>query len=124
MSKVLLPLSGQRTAILPWSQVPSDSKWVAEGCPSSTLRSWGIDPTGYKWPAPNHQAIRGAILDTLVHSGLVLDEPTTNLILTDKEGDALDALVLAIAASRIGPKIIAAGLAWLALHPTEGFIYI
>lgn len=123
MSDILLPLSRRGTVIFPWSQAVPDSKWVAEGCPSSTLRSWGIDPRGYKGPAANHQAGRGDILKALVRSGLELDAPTNNVIVADREGDALDAVVLAIAASRVGPPSIERGLEWVATHQTEGFIY-
>lgn len=101
---VLLPLAGHpdRVALLPWDATvaPWRPVWVGEGCPASVLRRAGIAPVGYKGPGAACAAARARLLAALAASGLPLPTAVWARALADREGDALDALILLTAAAR------------------------
>jgi hypothetical protein len=119
---VLSPMHHQEVPIYPWGYNDGQAaeKWVGEGCPSSSLMVRNLPRVGYKGPGANRRASRLLILQGLnVQVGIF-----HNQILDDTGGDALDAVVLAVAACQMGAAQLQAGLQHLALHPTEGFIYV
>jgi hypothetical protein len=88
-------------AILPWdANAINDSvtSFVSEGFPGITLRSClGLPATGYKGKTTLHSGNREMILDRLA-TLLPITEDVRRRAVDDSEGDAVDAILLAVAA--------------------------
>ncbi|MEI8369236.1 MAG: hypothetical protein WCJ31_12450 [Planctomycetia bacterium] len=88
-------------AILPWdANAINDSvtSFVSEGFPGITLRSrLGLPATGYKGKTTLHAGNREMILDRLA-TLLLITEDVRRRAVDDSEGDAVDAILLVVAA--------------------------
>ena len=74
------------------------SSFVAEGFPGTTIREClKLNPTGYKGQGDDRREHRKTILAT-IQQLLPIENEVGQLAVDDPEGDALDALVLLIAA--------------------------
>jgi len=102
MAALLSPLvtSGQ-ISVAPQMPVADAKPILIEICPASSLQHLRFRPA-YKGGAPAHRLARRNILDCLIGHKL-LEPPSaalTDLLLNNSGGDALDAVIAAIAASR------------------------
>ena len=102
MSALLAPLVGRREAVaLPMQAPVPRLPWLLEACPASVLKRVGIY-SPYKGSAESLRDVRAHLLETLV-AREQLKWPTGHLlerILTDPAGDALDAVIAALAGAR------------------------
>ena len=102
--QVLLPLSQvDRTevSVLPWHELRGAPAVVVEGFPGMTIRRrLGLPGSGYKGRRNEHKLGRQAILDALMREPYRLPIPANvrQRAIADTEGDAVDALVLLVAA--------------------------
>jgi hypothetical protein len=96
---VLAPLvAGRRAVVQPQQSSRPDVPSLIEICPASTLKSIGLY-SSYKGKGPALRKARGRILDHLVDRG-VLAAPARRLrtlLLENQGGDALDAVIGAVA---------------------------
>lgn len=94
MKEVLRTL-GRRpeVSILPWGR--ESPILVGEGCPASALRHRGLPGTGYKGLGDQKRSTRESMLNGL---GVRVSGELRRRVLEDREGDALDAVVLASSA--------------------------
>ncbi len=116
---VLAPLvTSGRAVALPFQPPRPGVPWLLEVCPAATLKRWGWRRP-YKGRTPAHAAARAAILDRLVVAGVRLPDAVRRSALADTEGDALDAVIAAWAASRPTPATADASPC-----PLEGCIYL
>jgi hypothetical protein len=88
-----------RASVRPFQPLPIKSRPILiEACPACSLKSIGFYPT-YKGRSGAHRLERKAILSKLLDSGL-LERPTTatqRVLLDNVGGDALDAVIAAVA---------------------------
>jgi hypothetical protein len=102
MAALLSPLvtSGQIT-VVPQMPITTPKPVLIEICPASSLQHLRFRPA-YKGAAAAHRLARRNILDCLIgHKLLEPPSPTlTELLLNNSGGDALDAVIAAITASR------------------------
>ncbi len=98
---VLAPLvRAESVSVLPMMPAVSGKPWLLEVCPASTLRLKGID-FRYKGRGEGRREARQSILEVLQRTVPVLiSAELRSVIVNDREGDALDSIVAAIAASR------------------------
>ena len=71
---------------------------VIEGFPGWTLERCGIPRTGYKRSGRDFEDRRRCIVDALRERGLPISDADALTAVRDADGDALDALVLLLAA--------------------------
>ena len=101
---VLLPLhhaGRDRTCVLPFHDhaVATDKRSVViEGFPGTTLRQCGLPATGYKHTSREAAEQRWRIVDRLRERGIPVSDADASRAVRDAEGDAVDALVLLLAA--------------------------
>ncbi len=124
--EVLSPLEGvDNVAILPWdaTQLLNKASVVAEGFPGITLRNrLGLPGSGYKGKTASHQVRRNEIISHLRHL-LPIQPDIAERASADREGDAIDALLLVVAAqatSRITPSEWAIHLETLTVEGRRG----
>ena len=105
-------LGGVRTLspsarLLPFDDAsdPEAVPHLIEGFPGFTIRSLGLLASGYKNNSDSARQRRSEILSALVGQGLPIPEESWQLALDDVDGDAVDALVLLLAASRSARRI-------------------
>jgi hypothetical protein len=102
MAALLSPLvAGDQIAVVPQMPPAAAKPILIEVCPASCLQHLRFRPA-YKGGAPAHRLARRNILDCLIGHKL-LEPPAadlTELLLDNSGGDALDAVIAAIAASR------------------------
>lgn len=119
---VLAPLvcSG-RVSVLPMQPAIPGRAWLLEICPASTLKEMGLYQT-YK--NTKSAAVRDAILSSLKHDGCaVVPEQVRCEILKDRDGDALDSVIAAVATVRaLRGSLDCAGEG--ARSRVEGFVYV
>jgi len=98
----LLTRHASRVAVLPWDAPVAAERpvWVAEGCPASVLKRVGLAAQGYKGASAAARAARERLLGLLRAVGLPLPRAVCARAADDTEGDALDALLLLVAAAR------------------------
>jgi len=102
--QVLLPLSQMdrtEVSVLPWHELGGAPSVVVEGFPGMTIRRrLGLAGSGYKGSLNEHRLERQAILDALMREPyrLPIPEDVQQRAIADTEGDAVDALVLLVAA--------------------------
>jgi hypothetical protein len=96
---------------------------VVESYPAATLRALGLPDRKYKDDAryPEAPARRERILDGLLDRGVALDGVPRERLLADSGGDALDALVAAVAVTRNCPDLAVDRSRY---DPIEGYIYV
>jgi hypothetical protein len=119
---VLAPLvADDRIRVRPMQAPAPGRASVIEVCPASTLKAEGLyDP--YKGKAPDRRAARQALVAALVYRfGLRFATPDlAERLVADPEGDALDAVVCAIATARALEVDDAA----LKAYHREGYVYV
>jgi hypothetical protein len=130
MRDVLRPLlRAKRTAILPFQyrRLATAERVLVEACPASTLKRLGLPHQNYKQPqggplTRKRRLTRRAILDSL--SGLVeFDERQRRVLMRNPGGDALDAVLAAVGASRAWPAANHWRVARHPRYPREGRLY-
>jgi hypothetical protein len=112
--------------IFPWADVDNrEGGWLGEGCPRSTLMALGLPANLYKGASADRSIRREEFVRFLEESqGLRwADERLRKAAVADVEGDALDALLLALAASSVNQDALAVGRAIIRNRPTEGVVY-
>jgi hypothetical protein len=88
-----------RVRILPWEYALARPVTLLEACPAITLRRLGLSNRNYKLKADS-RAVRERLLDAaLHHQGWTIPGEVRATVLRDREGDGLDAILCAIAAS-------------------------
>lgn len=116
-------LDRSRVRILPWEHACARPVTLIETCPAVVLKTAGLSNRGYKLKA-NSEAVRGSLIrSVLKESGLNADGWVHDIIRQDREGDALDAILCAIAAS----NAMTTDHAEIACQPgalDEGWIYV
>ena len=128
-AKVLLPAKrmGSNVCFLPWDDfdVGANCPRVGEGCPASTLKALKWPSSGYKGNSPDCEASRTSLLRRLKETvPLTLTPENETTIVSDTEGDALDATLLAVAAAHLQDEEFAKGKLFSQTHKTEGFVYL
>jgi hypothetical protein len=121
---VLAPLVRQEAAcILPMQPARPGSPWVLEICPASTLDDLGLKES-YKGNRQEHYAARARILEKL-EKRVPLSAPAElrSTILADREGDALDSVLAAVAVWR-ALKSESLTVADNPAYTLEGYIYL
>ncbi len=106
---VLRPLLDRGARIVPMQEPVRGKPLIVEICPASTLKAQGLyNP--YKGRSAQHRFWRRAILDALVARGALekLPRQIEAVAINDIQGDALDAILAAIAAHRAlyDPRLI------------------
>lgn len=120
---VLAPLvAADRVCVLPMQEPLPGRPWLLEVCPAVTLKRLGLYKR-YKGRTAEHQAARAAILAGLVAQGVVVAEELRPAILGDAGGDALDAVVAALATWRAARDPNAGRPAGSPSYRLEGHIY-
>lgn len=121
---VLAPLVREGLAcIVPMQPAVPRRPWVMEICPASTLKRAGLNGP-YKGNRKEHYAARVRILDELERSvPLSIPALLRLTILDDREGDALDSVVAAVAVWRtLSSESLTVGDN--AAYTLEGYIYL
>lgn len=116
---VLAPLVlADDAAVPPMHGVGSDQVALVEVYPAGTLDRLDLPTRAYKKPTDEARSRRETILD-----GLPVDisADLRERVLSDADGDALDAVVAGVAAARALSREFAPELDW---RPLEGHIYI
>jgi hypothetical protein len=123
---VLYPLVRDDLAcVLPMQPARPGRSWVLEICPASTLKREGLYRP-YKGRTDAHRASREVILDQLqAVAPLAIPRQTVrSAILEERDGDALDSVVAALAVLRAlrdpSPRIVEDPVA----HTVEGYVYV
>ncbi len=116
-----------RVAVLPWDRPDQGEVRVVEICPAATLLTAGERSQGYKGRSPAHADRRKHLIDvTRDQWGVSMGRPLADVVVGDRGGDALDAILAAVSAyhhaARLGPAQHAAIRAECDL--LEGHIYV
>lgn len=109
ITQVIAPLLRSGTASFPpMEQVETGKPSVIEICPSSTLKSFGQSTVGYKKStAEGRQRREVLIAAAKEHSAVTNIKPVVEeAAIDDPKGDALDAILAAVAASRGAAQIM------------------
>ena len=112
---------------LPWSEgeATEGQPRIGEGCPASMLKMLDWRSDGYKGNSENCKQRRTQLLQMATERfDLSIPVEFSSRIVSDIEGDAMDALLLAIAAAQISDAELEAGKLHCENHPTEGFVYL
>lgn len=97
---VLAPLvAGDRVCILPMQEPVGGRPWLLEVCPAVTLKRLGLYRP-YKGRTAERRAARATILAGLAGQGVAVAAELWPALLGDAGGDALDAVVAALATWR------------------------
>jgi hypothetical protein len=104
--------------------VAGEGSTLVEAYPAGTLRALGLPDRKYKDDAkyPDGPEKREAILDGLVEWGAAVPDHIRGRLLGDREGDALDSLVAAVATARAVESGFVVEEA--RYDPVEGYIYV
>jgi hypothetical protein len=131
MRDVLRPLHRTPgTAIAPFdngSRLARAARIVVEACPSSTLKRLSLPHQNYKQPAggpltSKRRRTRTTIVDGLSPS-VEIEQTLRARIMRNPGGDALDAVIAAIGAARLWPRINHRAIARHERYSREGFLY-
>ncbi len=111
-------------AVLPMDPPDENRLWLAEICPASFLKRIKLYAP-YKGRAAAHGAMRTEILSRLVADRLLAaPEPAVErIVLDDPGGDALDAVIAAVATWRNWREGVLAGSARNSTEAVEGRVY-
>lgn len=103
---------------------PGGGPTLLEIYPAGTLRDLGLPDRKYKDDAkyPDGPEKRERILEGAVEWGAEVPEPTRDRLLGDREGDALDSLVAAVATARAVESGF--GVEDGRYDPVEGYVYV
>ncbi len=104
INEVLRPLVRDKSAcVFPFHEPVADKPWILEVCPASTLRSLGLKGLPYKACSEVHKRNRLRILKEVQRAGSVqIDQsPLREKIIANKDGDALDSVIAAMAVFRV-----------------------
>ena len=99
--RALAAAGATRAGILPFDRCAGTDRnaaEVVEGFPGWTLRQCGLRATGYKRRDVAARQHRTAIVNSLRRSGIPISDVDARRAVDDVEGDAVDALVLLLAA--------------------------
>ena len=121
---LLVPLVQEGLAcILPMQPAAPGRPWVMEICPASTLKGEGLNGR-YKGNRQEHYAARARILEELERRAPLSVPASLRLtILDDREGDALDSVVAAVAIWRtLRAESLTVGDN--AAYTLEGYVYL
>lgn len=102
IAHLLAPLVAARSAaVYPQQQLRPGRPVLIEICPACSLKRIGFYPS-YKGRTPQHRRARKAILERLIALDLLAPPPPalSGMLLDNAGGDALDAVIGAIAANR------------------------
>ena len=102
IARILAPLCGSGRAVAPPMQcLRSDVPWLLEVCPASTLKRLKL-ARSYKGRTHQHKEARGIIVDALCERDLLVVPSSRHVaaMIEDSGGDALDAVVAAVATAR------------------------
>ena len=96
---VLAPLvKTDRVRVRPMQSPASDIPWVVEAYPAATLDRLGLPDDGYKSTTDDARNRRQLIIEAIdTRDDLTLTADAKTTALTDSDGDALDAIVAAVA---------------------------
>jgi hypothetical protein len=120
--RLISRLERSRVRILPWQHALARPVTLLEACPAITLRSLGLSNRNYKLKADSRAVRERLLYAALHHQGWTIREDVRDAVLQDPEGDGLDAILCAIAAS----NAIDLDHAKIAAEPAaleEGWIY-
>lgn len=118
----LLAQTSTQAALLPWDHAHTATVRVLETCPAVLLRALGESNVGYKL-RPGSDLARTALLDNvLAATGWTCAPEVRQAAITDREGDALDAVLAGLAAWRASAEDHGA-IASLLHRLAEGHIY-
>lgn len=123
VTEVVAPLVAEGAGVEPMAPAPSSSPTLAEVYPAATLRALDLPDESYKEPTAEARDRRGEIFDGLAERGLVCDEDVRARALADSGGDALDAVLAAVATARAAERDFAVGDR-SAYDSVEGYIYV
>lgn len=102
---VILPLLIENSACMIPMQEPVEGKpWLMEICPASTLKSAGLY-TPYKGKSAREKEAREYILKEMEEKGITVTSDIKDLIIGNADGDALDSMLAAFAASKAVPEV-------------------
>ncbi|WP_406656305.1 hypothetical protein V7O62_10645 [Methanolobus sp. ZRKC2] len=102
---VLLPLFKERSACMIPMQEPVGGKpWLMEICPASTLKKEGLY-ISYKGKSGREKEARKHILEKMEKLGISVTTEVKNSMLNNEDGDALDSMLAAFAASKAIPRL-------------------
>lgn len=126
---VLHPASQNNPDIcfLPWTigDTKEGQPRIGEGCPASMLKKLGWPSDGYKGNTDLCRQKRSELLQRATQAiDLLIPNEFIERIRSDVEGDAMDALLLAIAAAHLSDEELEAGELHRENHPSEGYIYL
>jgi hypothetical protein len=122
---LLAPLVKDRLAcVLPMQVARPDRAWLLEICPASTLQREGLKQP-YKGRGTHHYEARVRILEA-IEKAIPLQVPGSlrSLILEDREGDALDSVIAAVAAFRTIRSPDGVEVADNQAYAIEGYVYV
>lgn len=124
LRELLGPLVEREAVAVPPMVPPGsvDRPALVEVYPAATLRHLGLPDRKYKGDQyPEARDRRERILDGLLGHGVTLDGVSRERLLADTGGDALDALVGAVAVARNLPDLAVDRTRY---DPIEGYIYV
>ncbi|TGC11056.1 hypothetical protein [Methanolobus halotolerans] len=102
---VLLPLLKENSACMIPMHGPTGNKpWLIEICPASTLKKEELY-IPYKGKSLREKQAREYILEEIQKKGIVTTPAIRDLAVNDHEGDALDSMIAAFAASKAVPGL-------------------
>lgn len=125
--RLLCELSEAGLPIFPWADAGSSRRgWLGEGCPKSTLIALGLPCTGYKGRGADRLRGRAELLARCEATQALrwADPRLRTAALSDTEGDALDSIILALAAAAVDEEQLVHGRMSARDRPTEGIVYI
>ncbi|MFN3431948.1 MAG: hypothetical protein ACK46X_18610, partial [Candidatus Sericytochromatia bacterium] len=122
LSDVVAPLlEADRVRVRPMQAPAPGRATLVEICPASTLKAEGLY-RAYKAESAAHAAARRAMLDTVSwRFGVTFERPAlVARVVADPEGDALDAVLAAVATARA----LTVPDADLGDYHLEGYVYV
>lgn len=123
IAEVIAPLAAEGVGVEPMAPAPFGGGALLEVYPAGTLRDLGLPDRSYKEATDAARERRADILDGLADWGLSCDAEARRRALDDAGGDALDALVAAVATARAADRDFSVTDEG-AYHPVEGYIYV
>lgn len=124
---LLLPLAvKEKVSVIPMQTPVVDKPWIFEVCPACTLKWLNLYYRPYKGAEANFKQNRIKILGGLENAGLVYigSKKLNHKIVNEKNGDALDSVVCAVAAMRAVITGSYASLSKYRIYSVEGYIFV
>ncbi len=125
ISAVLAPLVTQESvSVLPMQSARADRAWLIEICPAATLKRHGLYMP-YKGKEAHHRRARRAILEAVRYLAALrsIDATLQDVIIEERDGNALDSLVAAWATWRALQQSAELEGASHPLYTLEGYVY-